>query len=57
MTYEYEQFIRTIQHKAEASWDDAERAAAATPATLAERLSAGEGRDVAEELPPMTAAR
>jgi uncharacterized protein (DUF2267 family) len=52
MTYEYEQFIRTIQHKAEASWDEAERAAAATLATLAERLSAGEARDVAEELPP-----
>jgi uncharacterized protein (DUF2267 family) len=52
MTFEYEQFIRTIQHKAEASWDEAERAAAATLTTLAERLSAGEARDVADELPP-----
>jgi uncharacterized protein (DUF2267 family) len=52
MTFEYEQFIRTIQHKAEASWDEGERAAAATLTTLAERLSAGEARDVADELPP-----
>jgi uncharacterized protein (DUF2267 family) len=52
MTFEYEQFIKTIQIKADASWDEAERAAAATLATLAERLSAGEARDVAEELPP-----
>jgi uncharacterized protein (DUF2267 family) len=52
MTFEYEQFIRTIQHKAEASWDEAERAAEATLTTLAERLSSGEARDVADELPP-----
>jgi uncharacterized protein (DUF2267 family) len=52
MTFDYEQFIRTIQHKARASWDEAERAAAATLTTLAERLSAGEARDVAHELPP-----
>jgi uncharacterized protein (DUF2267 family) len=52
MTYEYEQFIKTIQIKADVSWDEAERAAAVTLSTLAERLSAGEARDVAGELPP-----
>jgi uncharacterized protein (DUF2267 family) len=51
VSYEYEQFIRTIQHKAEASWEEAERAAEATLTTLGERLSSGEARDIAEELP------
>ncbi|HEX8855291.1 MAG TPA: DUF2267 domain-containing protein [Thermoleophilaceae bacterium] len=51
MSYEYEQLVKTIQHKAEASWDEAERAAEATLTTLAERLSGGEARDIAEELP------
>jgi uncharacterized protein (DUF2267 family) len=48
---EYEQFIKTIQHKAGVSWDDAERAAQVTLSILAERLSAGEARDIAKQLP------
>ena len=51
MEFEYEQFIKTIQHKAQASWEEAERAAGVTLETLAERLSAGEARDIAEQLP------
>jgi uncharacterized protein (DUF2267 family) len=51
MEFEYEQFIKTIQHKAEISWEEAERAAATTLSTLAERISAGEARDIAEQLP------
>ena len=51
MSFEYEQFIKTIQHKAGLSWNDAERAAAATLRTLGERLSAGEARDIARQLP------
>jgi uncharacterized protein (DUF2267 family) len=51
MEFEYEQFIKTIQHKAEVSWEEAERAAATTLSTLAERISAGEARDIAEQLP------
>jgi uncharacterized protein (DUF2267 family) len=51
MDFEYEQFIKTIQHKAQISWEEAERAAATTLATLAERISAGEARDIAEQLP------
>jgi uncharacterized protein (DUF2267 family) len=51
MSYEYEQLIKTIQHKAEISWDEAERAAEATLTTLADRLSAGQARDIAGELP------
>jgi uncharacterized protein (DUF2267 family) len=51
MEFEYEQFIKTIQHRAEASREEAERAAGVTLATLAERLSAGEARDIAEQLP------
>jgi uncharacterized protein (DUF2267 family) len=49
--YEYEQFIKTIQHKARLSWDEAELAARSTLETLAERLSAGEARDIARQLP------
>jgi uncharacterized protein (DUF2267 family) len=51
MEFEYEQFIKTIQRKAEISWGEAERAAATTLSTLAERISAGEARDIAEQLP------
>jgi uncharacterized protein (DUF2267 family) len=51
MSYEYEQFIKTIQHKADLSWDDAEQAAHVTLQTLAERLSEGEARDIARQLP------
>jgi uncharacterized protein (DUF2267 family) len=51
MTYEYEQLVRTIQHRAGVSWEEAERAAEATLAALSERLSAGQARDIAAELP------
>jgi hypothetical protein len=44
--YDYEQFITTIQHKARVSWDEAKLAARSTLETLAERLSAGERRDI-----------
>jgi uncharacterized protein (DUF2267 family) len=49
--YDYEQFMRTIQHKARISWDEAELAARSTLETLAERLSAGEAGDIARQLP------
>jgi uncharacterized protein (DUF2267 family) len=49
--YDYEQFIKTIQSKARISWDEAELAARSTLETLAERLSAGEARDIARQLP------
>jgi uncharacterized protein (DUF2267 family) len=51
MNYDYERFITTVQQKAQISWEKAERATASTLSTLAERLSAGEARDLAEELP------
>jgi uncharacterized protein (DUF2267 family) len=51
MDYDYERFITTIQQKAQLSWDEAERAAQATLQTLADRLSAGEARDIAKQLP------
>ncbi|HEX7301161.1 MAG TPA: DUF2267 domain-containing protein [Solirubrobacteraceae bacterium] len=46
-----ERFIATVAQQAGLSWDAAERAVSATLATLAERLSPGEARDVAEQLP------
>jgi uncharacterized protein (DUF2267 family) len=49
--YEYERFITTIEQKAGIGWEKAERAAHATLSVLAERLSAGEARDIAEQLP------
>jgi uncharacterized protein (DUF2267 family) len=51
LEHAYERFITTIQQKARLSWEDAERAADTTLATLAERLSAGQARDIAEQLP------
>jgi uncharacterized protein (DUF2267 family) len=53
VTDEHDRFIGTIALKAGISRPEAERAARAT---LAERLSAGEARDVAEQLPPEPAA-
>lgn len=52
-----DEFIATIQQQARhqdasMSWQDADQAARATLATLAERLSSGEARDLAKELPP-----
>jgi uncharacterized protein (DUF2267 family) len=51
MSYEYEAFMTTVQQKAHLSRADAERATRATLETLAERLAAGEARDLAAELP------
>ncbi len=50
-SYEHEQFIKTVQREAAISWDEAERAVRSTLETLAERLSAGEARDIARQLP------
>ena len=50
-TWRYERFITTIQQKAGISWEAAERAARATLETLGERLSWGEARDLAADLP------
>ena len=50
-TWRYERFITTIQQRAGISWSKAERAAEATLATLAERISSGAARDLARELP------
>jgi uncharacterized protein (DUF2267 family) len=55
VSHEHEQFLTTVQQKADISRPAAERAAQATLETLAERLSAGEARDVAAELPPEVA--
>lgn len=49
--WRYERFITTVQQKAEISWIAAERAARATLETLAERISWGQARDLAEDLP------
>jgi uncharacterized protein (DUF2267 family) len=49
--WRYERFITTIQQKAGISWEKAERAARATLETLAERISWGEARDLAADLP------
>jgi uncharacterized protein (DUF2267 family) len=52
MSYEEEQFLTTVAQHARLSWEAAERATEATLTTLAERLSAGEARDLAAKLPP-----
>jgi uncharacterized protein (DUF2267 family) len=49
--WRYERFITTIEQRAVVSWNDAERAAGATLRTLGERLSAGQARQLAEDLP------
>jgi uncharacterized protein (DUF2267 family) len=49
---DYERFIAVVQHGADVSREAAERAARATLETLAERISSGEARDVAVQLPP-----
>jgi uncharacterized protein (DUF2267 family) len=48
---DYESFIESVERDAHASREEAERAAQATLRTLAERLSGGEARHVAHELP------
>jgi uncharacterized protein (DUF2267 family) len=50
--WRYERFITTIEQRAGISWADAERAARATLQTLGERISAGQARELAEDLPP-----
>jgi uncharacterized protein (DUF2267 family) len=52
---DYEQFITVVAQGAGVGSAAAERATRATLATLAERLSAGEARDIALELPPQLA--
>jgi len=56
VTDEHDRFIGTIGLKAGISPTEAERAARAALQTLAERLSAGEARDLAQQLPPELAA-
>jgi uncharacterized protein (DUF2267 family) len=48
----YATFIETVEHEAGAPRADAERAVRATLKTLGERLSGGESRDIAAQLPP-----
>jgi uncharacterized protein (DUF2267 family) len=52
MSYEHDQLITIVQQKAGISRKQAEAATRATLQTLAERLSAGEARDVTAQLPP-----
>ena len=52
MSDDYERFLDLVQQLAHRSREDAERAARATLQTLAERISAGQARDLAEQLPP-----
>jgi len=49
--WRYERFIVTIQQKAGASWAEAENAARATLGTLGERISRGDARALAGDLP------
>jgi uncharacterized protein (DUF2267 family) len=49
--WRHERFVTTIQQRAGISWEEAERAARATLETLAERISWGEARDLAADLP------
>jgi uncharacterized protein (DUF2267 family) len=51
MALDYAGFIATVEEEANVAHDDAERAARATLETLGERISAGEARDIAEQLP------
>jgi uncharacterized protein (DUF2267 family) len=48
----YERFLDLVQQRAHRSREDAELAARATLRTLAERISPGQARDLAEQLPP-----
>jgi uncharacterized protein (DUF2267 family) len=52
----YERFVAVVQEAAGLDRQAAERAARVVLQTLAERLSGGEARDVAEQLPPDLAA-
>jgi uncharacterized protein (DUF2267 family) len=55
-TLNYDTFTRIVENAADISHEAAERAVRATLQTLAERLSPGEVRDLAEQLPPEAAA-
>jgi uncharacterized protein (DUF2267 family) len=48
---DYERFITVVAQGADLSWEDAERATRATLETLAERISSGEARQLAAQLP------
>lgn len=50
-TWRYERFITTIEQRAGIGWEKAERAARATLETLGERISRGQARDLAKDLP------
>jgi uncharacterized protein (DUF2267 family) len=52
MATDYAGFIATVEREADVPHDQAERAVSATLETLAERISGGEARDLAEQLPP-----
>jgi uncharacterized protein (DUF2267 family) len=52
---DYESFVAGVEREAHASREEAERAIKATLHTLAERLTGGEARHVAAELPPRAA--
>jgi uncharacterized protein (DUF2267 family) len=53
---DYEPFITTVEVEGRVGWEDAERATQVTLQTLAERISPGERRDLATQLPPQAAA-
>jgi uncharacterized protein (DUF2267 family) len=48
---DYDQFVNTVAQEARVGFAEAERAIRATLETLAERIAAGEARDLAGELP------
>lgn len=52
MTIDFDAFLSTVGRWAVLDRDGAERATSATLRTLAERLSPGEARDIAAQLPP-----
>jgi uncharacterized protein (DUF2267 family) len=51
----YDDFLTIVELAADIGRDDAERATRATLETLAERIAAGEARDLVDELPPEVA--
>jgi uncharacterized protein (DUF2267 family) len=51
MAVDYATFISAVQDEANVPYEDAERATRATLETLGERISEGQARDVAEQLP------
>lgn len=51
MRMDHETFITTIAEEAQVSREEADRAARVTLTTLAERLTAGEARDIGKQLP------